>query len=332
MKKKTDIFEDFERASDDITAGLSQCCEPLAPAEEKRIFALMESKYQSRKAADSAADQVEGVEIYRRPAWYRGLSAAAVLVVISGIIGGTVFLGSLNKARIGTDTPSAAEGYPVETSATHTDPDEEKIEYNIRPELGEKFVPYTIVESGAYLTVESAEIFHNLNDAGINADDTNYYKLLTENGEPIEEFNRITEELAPVYDKDSGEILNGFSIVKIHFTFENENAVSKVNEFVPLPEERYDDDVFSVGALQLCDADDSNMNTPYNYYIYLPFYFSLEGTVNYTSIKRNSLFRCPPGEKVGFDMAYLFDCAPEHLNIAITSGNKKHIMVDLKLG
>lgn len=215
------------------------------------------------------------------------------------------------------------------TNSEASAPETDEPEIKLRPELGEKFLPYTIVDSGGYLTVDSAEIFHNLKEAGINEDEAN---LFWENGEPFEQFNRFTKEEGPVYDKATGDILNDFSIVKIHFTFENVNAVSKVNEFIALPEERYDDDVFSVGVLQLCDADDSAMITQMNYYCYLRFYFSLENTIDYTTVKHNGLFRCPPGEKVEFDIAYLFDCDPEHLNLAITSGNKTDTMVDLKLG
>ncbi|MCD7890319.1 MAG: hypothetical protein LUG26_00650 [Ruminococcus sp.] len=211
--------------------------------------------------------------------------------------------------------------------------DAEDIQLNIRPEISERFLAQYIVESGGYLTVDSAEIFDNLNDAGIEESQLEPNSLLLSNGEVYERYNEITQEGAAPYDKSTGDMINGWRIAKIHFTFENESAITLVNDSVATPEgEEYADDIFSVGYLNLCNTDNNYLITEMNYLCYTRIYFSLEGSVDYLSETDNCLFQCPAGEKVEFDLAYIFCCDPEYLYLSTSSGCKSEVMVDLKLG
>lgn len=128
-------------------------------------------------------------------------------------------------------------------------------------------------------------------------------------------------------------MINGWRIAKIHFTFENESAISLVNDtYATLEEEEYADDIFSVGSLNLCNTDNNYMVTEMNYLCYPRIYFSLEGSVDYLIETNHCFFQCPVVEKVEFDLAYIFCCDPEYLYLATSSGSKSDILVDLNLG
>lgn len=191
-----------------------------------------------------------------------------------------------------------------------------------------------MVKSGSgYLTVDSAEIFYNLKDAGIEEKELlTYSSLLDHNGEPGEIYNEIVEDMTVAYDKATGDMINDWKIVKVHYTFENQSAVSNVNDVIIVPEEQYADDVFMIGNLNVCNADDGNMSTKMNYFCYEQIYFSLSDSVEFTAKPDSTLFKCPVGEKVEFDIAYVFCCEPENLYMSATTGNKTCTMVDLKLG
>lgn len=224
---------------------------------------------------------------------------------------------------------NATESITVDESGKSSE--DEDIANELRPALGEKFIPEGMVKSGGYLTVDSAEIFNNLNDAGITEAQLINYSLLCD-GEPLELFNEITQKDSVAYDKNTGDMINGWKIVKVHYTFENQSAVSIVNDYVVKPEEKYSEDIFTIGNLNVCNADNSFMLTKMNYFCYDRIYFSLSDSVEYTAKPDSTLFKCPVGEKVEFDIAYVFCCDPENLYVSATTGNKASAMVDLKLG
>lgn len=207
----------------------------------------------------------------------------------------------------------------------------EESDNKLRPEIGEKFIPEGMVHSGGYLTVNSAEIFDNLSDAGIEEADLLEFSLLL-NGEPSELTVGVDSGMTVAYDKATGNMINDWKIVKVHYTFENQSAVSTVNDTIIFPEEQYSGDIFSVGNLNVCDADDSKMVTRMNYFCYKRIYFSLADSVEYKYKTDSTLFKCPVGEKVEFDIAYAFCCEPENLYVSATTGNKTSTMVDLELG
>ncbi len=209
---------------------------------------------------------------------------------------------------------------------------DEKEANEIRPEIGEKFIPEGMVKSGGYLTIDSAEIFDNLNDAGIEEANLLPGSLLLDNGEPREIYNEIANDMSVAYDKNTGNMLNGWKIVKVHYIFENQSAVSIVNDTISIPEEKYADDVFKVGNLNVCNADNSLMVSKMNYFCYNQIFFSLSDSVEYIAKPNNKLFKCPVDEKIEFDIAYVFCCEPENLYMSATSGSKTNTMVDLKLG
>lgn len=217
-------------------------------------------------------------------------------------------------------------------SESQSDVPIEKSNNKLRLEIGEKFIPEGMVHSGGYLTVESAKIFDNLSDAGIKAADLLPFSLLKDNGEPTELTIGVNSGMSIAYDKATGNMINDWKIVKVHYTFENKSAVSIVNDYIVMSEEQYPCDIFTIGNLNVCNADDSEMVTKMNYFCYKQIYFSLSDSVEYKYKSDQSLFKCPVGEHIEFDIAYAFCCEPENLYMSATSGDKTSTMVALDLG
>lgn len=221
----------------------------------------------------------------------------------------------------------------MDGAAVSNDPAQKgEAESTLRPKIGEKFTPEGMLKSGGYLTIDSAEIFDDLKSAGIEEQNLLPSSLLRENGEASMLQTMPEGELTVAYDKDTGKMINGWKIVKIHYTFENHSAVSVVNDFIVMSEEQYSDDVFMVHNLNICDKDDGHMVSKTNYFCYKQIYFSLADSVECIGKPNHQLFSCPGGETVEFDIAYAFCCDPENLYMSATSGNKTSTMVDLELG
>ena len=221
----------------------------------------------------------------------------------------------------------------MEEAAVNNNPAQnEEAESTIRPKIGEKFSPEGMLKSGGYLTIDSAEIFDDLKSAGIEEQNLLPSSLLRENGEASMLQTMPEGELTVAYDKDTGKMINGWKIVKVHYTFENHSAVSLVNDFIVMSEEQYSDDVFMVNNLNICDKDDGHMVSKMNYFCYNQIYFSLADSVECIGKPNHQLFSCPSGETVEFDIAYAFCCEPDKLYMSATSGNKTSTMVDLELG
>ena len=59
-----DFFDEFDNAPDDIVENIDKICAPLSESEEKRIYSIMEKKYNSRKIPDNFEYSVSGVDMH----------------------------------------------------------------------------------------------------------------------------------------------------------------------------------------------------------------------------------------------------------------------------
>lgn len=209
-----------------------------------------------------------------------------------------------------------------------SDNSEKKLLLNI----GESFIPKGMVNSGGYLTVDNAEIFEDLSSVGIAETDLLPNTLLDEYMNPLELCENMSDEFSIAYDKQTGKTINGWKLLKIHYTFENKSAESIVNDLIPLETEKYNDDIFTVGNLNACNIADLNPSNKINYFCWKQIYFSLTDSIEYTGKRQPTFFRCPNEEKVEFDIIYAYKCEPENLYMSPTTGNKLDTMVDLQLG
>lgn len=302
--------------------------EMLGGINMKRRSVNNKSKNNSRKIPDNFEYSVSGVDMYKRPPLYRRvLTAAASLLLISGVAYSFYTLGRMKSI------PTQQEFDEINTTAVSNNTTQKgEAESTIRPKIGEKFIPEGMVKNGGYLTVDSAEIFDDLKSAGIEEQNLLPNSLLQENGEADMLQTMPDGKTSVAYDKPTGKMINDWKIVKVHYTFENQSAVSIVNDFIVMPEEQYTDDVFMIGNLNVCNKDEGHMNTKMNYFCYKQIYFSLADSVERLGKPNHTLFKCSSGETVEFDIAYAFCCEPENLYMSATTGNKTSTMVDLELG
>ncbi len=232
---------------------------------------------------------------------------------------------------ISTESENNSE-IQLNTENTQTQEQKDNSENELLKNFGEPFIPEGMVNSGGYLTVDSAEFIDNLYSAGIDEQNILPYTLFDENGQSLELCEGMNNGgFSIAYDNQTNEMCNDWKLLKIHYTFENKSAESLVNNWIPLESEKYDDDIFTVGNLNVCNTADLNPDNKMNYFCFKQVYFSLADSIEYTGKREPTFFRCHNGEKVEFDIVYAVKCDPENLYMSPTTGNKLSKMVNLQL-
>ena len=226
----------LENAEDNVLEELV----PFSAEEEKtmkRILAMSEKKYNALIRAEEksenkdtnggiimkAADEtvVQGVEVYRRPVWYKPLCAAAAVVIMAGSFGTLALFGKQRVGRQLTDPTETTAESTMETETTesmYTLPSEEEME-----SLFDEYLPY-------YLEVQSFNSSDRIDpewehitfriDNDLNGDyyDETYYKIENENysnyDELIAYYGRYILDPTPflknagdVSDKNEGDVI-----------------------------------------------------------------------------------------------------------------------------
>ncbi|MBP5378380.1 MAG: hypothetical protein J6Y64_02425 [Ruminococcus sp.] len=85
-----DLFNDID---DNIAYRLSKEYPVLKDEQKERLYTMSKRKYDINDATEDNTISVSGVEQYRRPKWYNGVSiAAAAVLLVAGIGGSIVFI------------------------------------------------------------------------------------------------------------------------------------------------------------------------------------------------------------------------------------------------
>lgn len=160
------------------------------------------------------------------------------------------------------------------TSASDSSVQEKaKQDYPIYVDLGESFFAENLIipfGSGVInATINKAEVFHNLRDAGIELEETFPYTV-------VDGMN---------YDTESDTFLNNRVLVKLYFTIENVNATSSEHANEP---EKYNEYDFRIDGLGGCTEGS---------YIY----FNKHDECN----SHYSTFHLDPGNTTELEVAYL---------------------------
>lgn len=228
----------LENAEDNVLEELV----PFSAEEEKtmkRILAMSEKKYNALIRAEEksenkdtnggiimkAADEtvVQGVEVYRRPVWYKPLCAAAAVVIMAGSFGTLALFGKQRVGRQLTDPTEITTGSTMETETTSqiidTLPSEEEME-----SLFDEYLPYYLeaqsLNSSDLIDPEWEHItFKIYNDMDDDYYDETYYKIGNENysnyDELIAYYSRYILDPTPfmqnagdVSDKNEGDVID----------------------------------------------------------------------------------------------------------------------------
>lgn len=262
-----DIFDTFDNAPDDIVESIDKICAPLSESEEKRIYSIMEKKYNSRRSPDNFEYSVSGVDMYRRPPLYkRALAATASLLLISGVAYSFYTLGRMNNiptqhAANETNTTTISTQAPVAESTT------------VR--LPFTYTPQWAIDSGELnITIQKAEIFDSIEDAGIDPNEINTYSL---------------------YDYETKTSQSEWKILKLHIFAENKNAVTSFkNMGERYPNDEYEFEVPANTVLKYKSLYSEAFRD------YQMMWFSLKGECKSNSYK----FLCMPKTTREYDIAY----------------------------
>ena len=169
MNKKEDLFTNIDqRTIEDIADNF-----PVLSEEEKeRIFAMSERKYNNQINEERHEEQVSGVEVYRRPHWYKavGIAAAAVLAV-TGIGGSFYFI-----SRNGSPNNKSANDEVETVTETSTDAEEVTTEEENTTEEAtystDNTDPDALLASAYELTAGYADVYRMLQWYGLSVDES----------------------------------------------------------------------------------------------------------------------------------------------------------------
>lgn len=121
--RKDDIFKELDDVDIDRIA---QEFPVLTHDEKERIYSMSESKYETVNSTDKDYNDIDeivvsGVEQYKRPSWYKYVSAAAAVVLVIGGISGSMLIMKhgkpLHKDNIDLSTDTTGEKTTLQTSS-----------------------------------------------------------------------------------------------------------------------------------------------------------------------------------------------------------------------
>lgn len=263
----TDFFDKFDNAPDDIVENIDKICVPLSESEEKRIYSIMEKKYNSRKIPDSFEYSVSGVDMYKRPPLYRRvLTAAASLLLISGVAYSFYTIGRMKSI------PTQQASDEINTTAVST---QTPVTESATVRLPFTYTPQWAIENGEFnITIQKAEIFDSIEDAGIDPNEV------------------IT---GSAYDDETNTLHSEWKILKLHISAENKNAVTSFKNLG----ERYQNDEYEFNAAVNTSLRYKSLYSE-EFRYYQMMWFSLRGECKSHSYN----FLCMPETIREYDIAY----------------------------
>lgn len=135
MKKKTELDLGILENADEQTVEL--LAERYTAADEKEKERIFQQSVNRGRTADSSDsnESVKGVEIYRRPKWYkRAETVAACLLSVSVITVGVIMLNSFRKTP--DEFASGSESTETTINSTISNKESEAIEYDMSTKSG----------------------------------------------------------------------------------------------------------------------------------------------------------------------------------------------------
>ena len=117
--------DDIFSADSKIADRLSKEYPVLDDERKERLYTMSKRKYNINDIIEKDAVEVSGVEKYRRPAWYKGVSIAAAAVLLIGGIGGSMYFisrnGSAPAAEVEEIVPETTEALTEEVTEAVTE-------------------------------------------------------------------------------------------------------------------------------------------------------------------------------------------------------------------
>ena len=193
-----DVFNDIDSKTADR---LSKEYPVLRDEQKERLYAMSKRKFDIKNENNSI--DVSGVEKYRRPAWYKGVSIAAAAVLLIGGIGGSMYFISRNgKAPLAEVTTEETTEMTTDAEDTVTVSEEADAEV-IAKGLIDDCMDFFSVITGNSLEVDKSDVITKTSEQISGGEFRRDYYRVTDPKYPT--FADIEKRCYEIFDAECGQ-------------------------------------------------------------------------------------------------------------------------------
>ena len=195
-----DVFNDIDN---NTAERLSKEYPVLKDEQKERLYAMSKRKFDIKN--DNSSIDVSGVEKYRRPKWYKGVSIAAAAVLLTGGIGGSMYFISRNgKAPLAEVTTEETTELTTDAEDTVTVSEEADAEV-IAKGLIDDCMDFMGVINGGSLEVDKSDVVTKTSEQISGGEfSTDYYRV-TDPKYPT--FADIEKRCYEIFDAECGQMI-----------------------------------------------------------------------------------------------------------------------------
>ena len=194
-----DVFNDIDN---NTAERLSKEYPVLKDEQKERLYAMSKRKFDIKN--DNSSIDVSGVEKYRRPKWYKGVSIAAAAVLLTGGIGGSMYYISRSGWRASTQL----EGTLAETTEALTNEQTEAEEADaevIAKGLIDDCMDFMGVINGGSLEVDKSDVVTKTSEQISGGEFSRDYYRVTDPKYPT--FADIEKRCYEIFDAECGQMI-----------------------------------------------------------------------------------------------------------------------------
>ena len=197
-----DVFNDIDSKTADR---LSKEYPVLRDEQKERLYAMSKRKFDIKNVNDNSSIDVSGVEKYRRPAWYKGVSIAAAALLLTGGIGGSMyFISRSGKAPLAEVTTEETTEMTTDAEDTVTVSEEADAEV-IAKGLIDDCMGFFSVIAGNSLEVDKSDVVTKTSEQISGGEFRRDYYRVTDPKYPT--FADIEKRCYEIFDAECGQMI-----------------------------------------------------------------------------------------------------------------------------
>lgn len=197
-----DVFNDIDSKTADR---LSKEYPVLDDERKERLYAMSKRKFDIKNVNDNNGIDVSGVEKYRRPAWYKGVSiAAAAVLFVAGIGSSMYFISRNGKAPLAEVTTEETTEMTTDAEDTVTVSEEADAEV-IAKGLIDDCMDFFSVIAGNSLEVDKSDVITKTSEQISGGEFRRDYYRVTDLKYPT--FADIEKRCYEIFDAECGQMI-----------------------------------------------------------------------------------------------------------------------------
>lgn len=197
-----DVFNDIDSKTADR---LSKEYPVLDDERKERLYAMSKRKFDIKNVNDNNGIDVSGVEKYRRPAWYKGVSiAAAAVLFVAGIGSSMYFISRNGKAPLAEVTTEETTEMTTDAEDTVTVSEEADAEV-IAKGLIDDCMDFFSVIAGNSLEVDKSDVITKTSEQISGGEFRRDYYRVTDPKYPT--FADIEKRCYEIFDAECGQMI-----------------------------------------------------------------------------------------------------------------------------